>query len=204
MQRTPVVVVRGTSLQKMDPKCALSLETSAFSRYLFRCWCFSFVVLLSLEIVQKCKLQVIFLDEKCMWFLKRQIVADYKLKVMEKIRVKKISPSCSCKSDCVGWVLRTEQWVWTRVIVLHDSSYQVVPSCTKLIQSCVFRSRYTLTVDNVETHERLSSGFMVKWTLNNLPLYPKYHCTTHPEIPIPLIAPQCYIHLRPPGDTNTT
>jgi len=43
--------------------------------------------------------------------------------VMEKIRVKKIFPTCSCKSDCVG-------------------------------------SRYTLTVDNVETHERLSSGFM--------------------------------------------
>ena len=27
--------------------------------------------------------------------------------------------------------------------------------------SWIFRSRYTLTVDNVETHERLSSGFMV-------------------------------------------
>ena len=27
--------------------------------------------------------------------------------------------------------------------------------------SWMFRSRYTLTVDNVETHERLSSGFMV-------------------------------------------
>ena len=36
-----------------------------------------------------------------------------------------------------------------------------VSSTTVLDLSWMFRSRYTLTVDNVETHERLSSGFMV-------------------------------------------
>ena len=45
---------------------------------------------------------------------------------------------------------------------------------TKSSIRCVCRSRYTLTVDNVETHERLSSGFMVGTFKNNLPL--SYYC----------------------------
>ena len=48
--------------------------------------------------------------------------------------------------------------LWKRTIVIIliicDDLYQVIN-----VVDC--RSRYTLTVDNVETHERLSSGFMV-------------------------------------------
>ena len=78
--------------------------------------------------------------------------------VMEKIRVKKIFPTCSCKSDCVGWAL------WKHLCIFCwncDFTFFEVSSTTVLDLSWMFRSRYTLTVDNVETHERLSSGFMV-------------------------------------------
>ena len=146
-QKTRVDVVPGTFPLRMGPRCALSLATSASTRqvlvgafkmiFLFSCICI-------LSIRWHVLAPAIEDDTLYSGYGEDQGKEDFSNVQLQK------------------WLRGVSRWKHLCIFCWNcDFTFFEVSSTTVLDLSWMFRSRYTLTVDNVETHERLSSGFMV-------------------------------------------